>query len=63
MSTCGGTICYYWTNYFNWFFLYFVIMPILGKLEARLILNSNVCKDLSPHKLSHILKKLLDVVK
>jgi hypothetical protein len=45
------------------FFFYFVITPILGKLEARLIQNSNVCKDLSPHKLSHIFKKLLDVVK
>jgi hypothetical protein len=45
------------------FFFYFAIMPILGKLEARLIQNSNVCKDLSPCKLSHILKNLLDVVK
>jgi hypothetical protein len=44
-------------------FIYFVIMPILGKLQARLIQNSNVYKDLSPHKLSYILKNLLDVVK
>jgi hypothetical protein len=36
---------------------------ILGKLEARLIKNSNVWKDLSPHKLSNILKNLLNVVK
>ncbi len=45
------------------FFFYFVITPILGKLEARLIQNSYVCEDLSPRKLSHILKNLLDVVK
>ncbi len=45
------------------FFFYFAIMPILGKLEARLIQNSNVFEDLSPSKLSHILKNLLDVVK
>jgi ubiquinol-cytochrome c reductase cytochrome b subunit len=45
------------------FFFYFAIMPILGKLEARLIQNSNVCKDLSFRKFSHILKNLLDVVK
>ncbi len=63
MSTCGGTICYYNIITLIGFFFYFVITPILGKLEARLIQNSNVCKDLSPHKLSHILKKLLDVVK
>jgi hypothetical protein len=45
------------------FFFYFAITPILGKLEARLIQNSNVCEDLSPRKLSHIFKNLLDVVK
>jgi ubiquinol-cytochrome c reductase cytochrome b subunit len=45
------------------FFFYFSITPILGKLQARLIQNSNVCEDLSPRKLSHILKNLLDVVK
>jgi hypothetical protein len=45
------------------FFFYFVIMPILGKLKARLIQNSNVYEDLSPRKLSHILKNLLDVGK
>jgi hypothetical protein len=45
------------------FFFYFVIMPILGKLEARLIQNSNVYENLSPRKLSHILKNLLDVGK
>lgn len=38
------------------FFFYFVITPILGELEARLIQNSNVCEDLSPRKLSHIFK-------
>ncbi len=38
-------------------------MPILGKLKATLIQNSNVCEDLSPRKLSHIFKNLLDVVK
>jgi hypothetical protein len=45
------------------FLFYFDITPIFGKLEARLIQNSNVCEDLSPCKLSHILKNLLDVVK
>jgi len=39
------------------------LWSILGKLKARLIQNFNVCKDLSPHKLSNILKNLLDVVK
>jgi len=45
------------------FFFYFVITPILGKLETRLIKNYNVCDDFSLCKLSHILKNLLDVVK
>ncbi len=45
------------------FFFYFATTPILGKLEARLIQNFNVCEDLSPRKLSHILKNLLDVIK
>jgi len=44
-------------------FIYFAIMPILGKLQVRLIQNFNVCEDLSPHKLSFILKNLLDVIK
>lgn len=39
------------------------ITPILGKSEARLIQNSNVCEDLSPRQLSHISKNSLYVVK
>ncbi len=45
------------------FYFYFVITPIFDKLQARLIQNSNVYEDLSPCKLSHIFKNLLDVVK
>jgi len=45
------------------FFFYFAITPILGKLKVRLIQNSNVCDNLTPHKFSHIFKNLLDVVK
>jgi hypothetical protein len=36
---------------------------IFDKLEAKLIQNSNVCKDFSPCKLSNILKNLFHVVK
>jgi hypothetical protein len=45
------------------FFFYFAITPFLGKLEARLIQNYNVCKNLSPCKLSHIFKNSIYVVK
>jgi hypothetical protein len=62
MSTCGGTYVTIGQIASIGFFFY-LIMPILGKLKARLIQNSNVCEDLSPRKLSHILKNLVDVVK
>jgi hypothetical protein len=41
------------------FFFYFAITPILRKLEAKLIQNSNVHENLNPHKLSHIFKNYI----